>query len=380
MDVLQQAMAEYPRIVQIRRRIHTHPELGNDLPVTKKLVSSELTRIGLLPEECAGGLLARLDLQKDVTVLLRADMDALPMDEESGLPFSSEVPGTAHTCGHDIHTAVLLGTAAMLADNREQLGCNVVFMFQDDEERAQGCQKMIDAGALKNVDYAFGIHVRPGLETGMIDLSTGQKTASYDRFAVKIRGKGGHGAYPGLAIDPIKIAGRIIVRLDEEVRQKCAGTRGVLTIGIINAGASANSIPDDAFFSGTIRSDSDQERQILKDLLYDVCREYSEKEKAGFELNYDASIPSLYNDPGLAERCIPTLQQILKEKLSLSYSFTNASEDFALVSRSVPTVYFNVGTGPAPDSCGNHNPRVTYDEDAIPYAMSALAGAVLAFQ
>ena len=119
---------------------------------------------------------------------------------------------------------------------------------------------------------------------------------------------------------------------------------------------------------------------MLKDLLNDVCKEYSEKEKAAFKLSYDASIPSLYNDPCLAKHCIPTLQQILKEKLSLSYSFTNASEDFALVSRLVPTIYFNVGTGPTPDSCGNHNPKVTYNEDAIPYAMSALAGAVLAFR
>ena len=383
MEILQRAKGILPELIEIRRCLHRNPETGNNLPKTKAFVCEQLKNIGFECKELGGGLVAKMDNGKNKTILLRADMDALPMKEESGLDFASAKEDAAHCCGHDIHTSILIGTIRLLQEMKDDLGCNVVFMFQDDEERASGCRVMVDEGVLENVDYAFGIHVKPDYPVGMINVTAGQKTASYDKFSVEVIGKGGHGAFPKLAIDPIKIACDLTMKLDD-LPEKLLGkdTKGVVTIGMFKAGSSPNTIPDKAVIEGTIRTNNEADRKRIKEEIASLCKENTESKGAKAIIEYGAMVPSVTNNPELIEQCREELTNNLKDKVNFDYDFLNASEDFGIISATVPSVYYNVGTGLKEDGYlyPNHNPKVIYDETAIAYGVAALVSSVLAIR
>lgn len=379
MTILDEAKQLQSKLIEIRRTIHTNPEIGNDLPKTKEYVFNNLISLGYEPYNLGGGIVCDLNTNSNTTILLRADMDGLPMKEESGLDFASK-NNYAHACGHDIHTAVLLGAAEILMNHKDELKCNVRFMFQDDEENALGAKIMVDAGVLDNVDYAFGIHTKPDYKTGLINCTSGKKMASFDSFQIEVIGKGGHGAYPKLAIDPIKITSELTLDLDNLVDNYCdINSKSVLTIGMFNAGTSPNTIPETAIIKGTMRSDSEDERTFIKNKINEIINSKQEKYNCKIVVNYLSGIHSLYNDPKLVSLIKPSLDDSLKEMVDYTYDYLPASEDFSIVSIKVPTVYLNVGTGLKQDGYlySNHNPKVIYDENAISYAVCAFVSIAL---
>lgn len=382
MTILEEAKQLQSKMIEIRRTIHANPEIGNNLPKTKEYVFDILSMLGYKAYEVGGGLVCDLNLNKDITILLRADMDALPMKEESGLEFASK-NDYAHTCGHDIHTTTLLAAAEILLKHKSELNCNVRFMFQDDEENANGAKIMVDAGVLKDINYAFGLHVKPDYKVGLINCTSGKKTASYDSFEIEVIGKGGHGAWPKLAIDPIKIASELTLKLDDLVENYCEkGSKSVLTIGVFNAGTSPNTIPERAYLKGTMRSDCEDERNYIKNKIDEILSMFEQQNNCKINIKYLTGIYSLYNSPTLVEMIKGELDKNLGDYVDYTYDYLPASEDFSIVSTVVPTVYLNLGTGLKQDGYmyTNHNPKVIYNEDALPYAVCAYVSCALGIQ
>ena len=259
-DILKRAEELKPEIIAWRRHIHENPEVSAVLPETSAYVMTELKKMGYEPTECGGGVTAVLEGDPNGKVfLLRADMDALPMAEESGLPFSSKNPKAAHTCGHDTHTAMLLGAAKILMENKDKVKGRVKFMFQPGEEGYNGCKQMIAAGILENpkVDAAMGIHSATAQEhpTGHVMYCNGPSMASADAFKITVTGKGAHGARPENGIDPINILCHIHSALQTiNSRERPQQEPLILTIGQLVAGDACNIIPNSGFISGTIRA------------------------------------------------------------------------------------------------------------------------------
>lgn len=362
-------------LVKLRRTLHQCPELGSDLPRTRAVLRAELEKLELAVTECAGGLVAEISggqaaepEEAGPVIVLRADMDALPMKEESGLPFAA-TGDAAHTCGHDIHAAMLVGAARLLAKERERLPGTVRLVFQPDEETGQGARAMGKAGVLKGARAAVGMHVRPGQATGVVNCTAGDKTASYDRFAITIHGTGGHGAMPHLAADPIQVGSRICLCCQELISAECPpGSGAVVTVGSFHAGQSANTIPPKARLEGTIRAAREEERSLLRRRLPEVAEAIASAFRTKAEIDLPDGVPVVYNDPDLCGVLIPALQAELgPEAVDTEIQRLPVSEDFALMAKEVPAVYLTIGTGEAADGyCyGNHHPAVRYDEAVL---------------
>jgi len=366
-----------PWLKELRRTIHRCPEVGFELDRTRALVRGELEKMGCRAvSDCGGGLTAQLGRDGGRTILLRADMDALPMGEESGEPFASD-NGAAHACGHDLHTAMLLGAARLLKGREDELGGRVVLMFQAAEETASGAKAMIDAGVLDGVDAAFAMHVATQKPVGEFNFTHGPKTASFDRFLLQIDGKGGHGAAPHLAADPINSAVHLYLALQELVSHECPPDEtAVLTIGAFQAGAAGNVIPASARLEGTARAAGRETRKLLLARLEELTRGICAAYRTQGRVEFTAQVPPLYNDPELTAKLAASARAVLgAERVNEEAQRLTASEDFALVAERVPTVYATVGTGLAGDGYryGNHHPAVRYDEGILPLGAAVFA-------
>lgn len=367
-------------MVRIRRELHRNPELGSDLPWTKQFVRKELERIGLNVKECAGGLIAEIAGGDGPTILLRADMDALPMREESGLPFASK-GNAAHTCGHDLHTAMLLGAAKVLSEYRQKLKGCVRLMFQPDEESARGAAAMIAEGVLERVSAAVGMHVTPGEPVGRINCTAGEKTLSFDQFVIGLKGKGGHGGMPYLAVNPISAGARICMALESIPSQECAPDSGVVvTVGRFYAGEACNVIPDTARIEGTFRTRKNEDRSRIQERISQIAAGIGEAFRTSTQVSFPVGAPVLMNNPGLCRQIADALECALGEaQIDRMPKRIEASEDFALIAQQVPSMYLNLGTGGADIGCsvGNHHPKVRYSEDALPVGCAAYVVAAL---
>ena len=372
------AQALTDQLVRLRRTLHRCPELGFDLDETRRVVAAELADIGCREiRPCGGGLTARLGRAGGKTILLRADMDALPMTEESGLPFAAS-GGAAHTCGHDLHTAMLLGAARLLKEREGQLEGQVVLMFQAAEETASGAEAMVKEGVLDGVDAALALHVATQRPVGWLNCTGGAKTASFDRFAIHIRGKGGHGAAPQNNIDPINAGVHLYLALQELISHECPPDEtAVLTIGAFQAGAAGNVIPSQARLEGTARAHSKTVRALLmrrlEELTGGICAAFG----AEGQVEGLGGVPALWNDPALTAQMAAYARSVLGQELvSETPERLTASEDFALVAQKVPSAYLTIGTGRAEDGYryGNHHPKVLYDESVLPMGAAVLAG------
>ena len=280
-ELLEQAAALSGELVRWRRHIHENPEVGADLPDTCAYVTEELKKMGYEPYLVGGGVVAMLDGDPNgKVILLRGDMDALPMEEQSGEAFSSKHPGRMHACGHDTHTAMLLGAAKLLMDNKDKVKGRVKFMFQPGEEGYKGALHMVEAGLLENphVDAALGMHSQSASDypTGTIMHTTGPSAASADGFKVIVHGKGAHGASPEDGIDPVNILAHILIALQTiNSRERNQQEPLILTIGQIIAGDACNIIPERGYFTGTIRTFNQQVREHAKrrfiEIVNGVC-------------------------------------------------------------------------------------------------------------
>ena len=386
-DLLNEAKALEPQLQTWRRTLHRHPEVGFDLPQTKALVKQALTEMGYAPQDCGkAGVIALAGGKKPgKTLLLRGDMDALPIQEQSGEDFSSEIPGRMHGCGHDMHTAMMLGAAKLLKAHEDEIEGTVKLEFQPAEEIFQGSPDMIANGLLEDpkVDAAVMFHVLAGmpLPTGTVLVPGGGITmASCEQYHITVHGKGGHGSTPHACVDPITAAAHIHIALQEiNSRELDPNAFGVLTTGCFKAGAASNVIPDTAEMFGTIRTtDPDNKTgELIRKRMTEIAQGVALAFRCTAEVEFSDYCPCMVVDKALAADALTYMTDLLGAGAMDMTPLTGGkagggSEDFAFVSHEVPTVSMFISAGNAKDGYlyGQHHPKVRFD-DSILYEGSA---------
>jgi len=363
-----------PHLVAIRRELHMHPELSLEEFETTRRIRGWLEEAGLEVQTfgLATGLVADITGgAPGPTVALRADIDALPVAEETGLPFASRVPGKMHACGHDFHTASMIGAALLLHRRRERLRGRVRMLFQPAEEVAAGARMMIRAGVLEGVDAILGMHNKPDLPVGTVGIRTGALMASVDRFLIRVTGKGGHGAIPDAVVDPIVAASAIVGALQTVVSRNTSPLdSAVVSVCRFHAGATWNVIPDLAELEGTVRAFDAGVRRRLPEQIRRVAEGVAAGFGASAELVWMEGQHFVNNDPALAD-----LMARAAEELGLRVveaSPTTAGEDFSVYQEHVPGCFIWMGTSGTEEW---HHPKFTLHEDALPLSAALFAHA-----
>ena len=392
-EILEKAKSMQDDLVAHRRFLHTHPGVGFDLQETYQYVYDQLVQMGYSPNSYGRcGLIASCGhAEKGKTILLRADMDALPMQEEADVDFKS-TNGSMHACGHDMHTTMLLGAARILKDMENDLNGRVILLFQPSEETFEGAKDMIDAGVLRdtNPNAALMIHVTAGMpfETGSVIVCDGGVSApAADYFEVNIQGKGAHGAMPQMGIDPISVAAHIITALQEiHARELSMADEVAITFGSIHAGNASNVIPDTAVLGGTIRTYDEDTRAYVKDRMQEIITGIATSFRATATLNFTSGCPTLVNDAALSKDVTGYMKELLGPYMAFSQAELTAmaaaqgaggkkaaksagSEDFAYFSQEVPSIMLAMAAGKASDghTFPQHHPKVTFDENALAF-------------
>ena len=374
MSYYDRALELKDELIENRRYLHSHAEAGLTLPNTVAYVEKKLREYGIEPERCGEGVTALIGKGGKV-LLLRADMDALEMPEESGLAFASMNPQTAHCCGHDMHAAMLLSAAALLKRHQADLKGTVRLVFQPDEEGFTGAKSMLAAGVLKDAPSpkaALALHVNSGTPSGMVLCGRGTFMAGCTLFRVSVRGTGCHGAMPETGVDPINIAAHIYLSLQElTAREISAKEPAVVTVGRFQGGQAPNIIPEEAVLEGTIRT-FDRE---LSARIMERIRVIAENTAAAFRgsahLEEIASAPPLVNDPALMEQVAGWAEELAgKERVYRLDQGGMGSEDFASFTYELPCAYLLLGAGtPQEDPRYGkpmHNEAVVFNEDVLP--------------
>jgi len=373
--------------VALRRRIHRHPEIGLTLPRTQQTVLEALDGLGLKTRtgQKTTSVVATLDGGRPGrTMLLRADMDALPLKEDTGLSFASEVDGAMHACGHDTHVAMLVGAARMLAARRATLPGRVVFMFQPGEEGYHGAKVMIEEGLLEESkpDAAFGLHVGARHPAGVIATRGGAMLASGDTFQILVRGDGGHASAPHDCLDPIPIACEIVQAFQTLVTRRVnAFDPAVVTVAKIEAGTTRNIIPETASLLGTIRTVSEKTRNNVLEGVKRVAEGVAAAHGAKVEVNLIRGYPVTVNHDAFADRVVRVATELLgPEHVQAMATPIMGSEDFSYVLQRVTGAFAFLGTkpveGPAPP---NHSNRMIVNESALPSGIAMHVAVALDF-
>ena len=362
--ILEEAKNMSNELIDKRRYLHKNAETGFDLKNTLKFVEEELINIGYEPIRCGkSGLVAIAGGKKEGKVfLIRGDMDALPIKEESGLDFASD-NGHMHACGHDMHTAMMLGAAKILKEHEDEINGTVKLMFQPAEEIFEGSHDMIENGLLENpkVDAALMIHVmantpfKPG--TAIVS-SPGVSAPAADYFEIKIQGSGCHGSMPNTGVDPINVAAHILLALQEiNARELSVTDKAVLTIGTLNSGNIANVIPDTAVMGGTLRTYDEETREFIKTRIKEISEGIAKTFRAKAEVVFGSGCPTLVNDKGLSESAFKYAEELLGKEKAFTVEKLNSmsggvqssksagSEDFAYVSQKVPSIMIALAAG-----------------------------------
>jgi hippurate hydrolase len=382
--------------VALRRSLHQHPEVGNDLPITREQVLESLDGLPLdiTLHKTTSGIAALLTGDKPgPTVLLRGDMDALPMPEDTGLDFSSRNAGMMHACGHDTHTSMLVQTARLLSDRKSEISGRVLFMFQPGEEGHHGAKFMLDEGLLdlpKNADGsespltgAFALHITSTLPVGMVGIRGGSIMASSDRLEIRVKGAGGHASAPHLTSDPIPVACEIVQALQSMVTRRIdAFDPAIVTVARINAGTTSNVIPETASIEGTIRAISAKTRSKVHELISQVATGIAAAHGMSAEVEIPLGYPVTVNDPTFAGFSSDVATSVLGDKKVVKLPHpVMAAEDFSYVLERLPgSIMFLGGTpsGQNPATAApNHSNRVMFDEDAMEVGVSLYAAMAL---
>ena len=356
------------KVIEWRRHIHQNPEVSFKEYETSEYVANILESFESIevirPTETSVLGILRGDKQGK-TVAFRADLDALPLQEETGLPYASQVPDVMHACGHDVHTAMLLGTAATLSKMKDKIRGTVYFLFQHAEEQHPGgAMSIIETGALDEVDAFFGMHVLPNFPVGHIGiLPDGAASTTADAFYLTIKGKGSHGSMPHLGVDPIVIGAEIVGGLQTIVsRNAVPGEMAVLSIGKFQAGNVPNVIADKAELAATIRTITPETRALVRERVETIVENLTKAYSADYELEYINSYPSIMNDPGLNAFARKSAAKILGEDRIFDAPMMTASEDFAYYAKKAPVVFMTLGVG---EGVANHHPMFDPDEEAF---------------
>lgn len=391
--ILQEIVNDKDQMMADRRFLHTHAETGFDLSETKSYVVQQLEQMGYEPIPCGkSGVVVIAGGKKAGNVfLLRADMDALPIREETDLAYPSQ-NGNMHACGHDMHTTMLLEAARILKAHENELEGSVKCMFQPAEEILEGAKDMIQAGLLKNpnVDAGMMIHLMTGMPfpTGTaIVCSGGISAPAADYFTIQVQGKGCHGAMPNNGIDPITVASHIVIALQEiQARELSLMDKAALTIGSIHAGNGGNVIPDTAELKGTLRAYNEEVRNKIKTRLKDIVSHIAEAFRAKANVEFGSGCPTLVNDAKLSSCTVKYIEELhgsnmvfttkqLAETAGEESSKNSGSEDFAYVSHEIPTIMLAMAAGSPKDGYFYplHHPKVQFDEEALPFGAAIYA-------
>ncbi|WNV77179.1 M20 family metallopeptidase [Geodermatophilus sp. DSM 44513] len=395
-DLLAAARADADRTVDLRRRLHRHPEIGLHLPRTQETVLAELAD---LPVEVTTGRATTSVVgvlrgtRPGPTHLLRADMDALPVQEDTGLPFASEVPGAMHACGHDLHTAMLLSAARLLAARRAEFAGQVVLMLQPGEEGFHGARYMLEEGLLDAVPEApvagaFALHVFANQPSGVVSVRPGPMMAAADHWELTVRGRGGHASMPHTAADPVPVAAEVVLALQSVVTRRVpVFDPAVVTVAQLTTGSTDNVIPDTAFLQGTIRTLSPERRADVVASVHRVATHVAAAHGMQAEFVHQEGYPVTVNDPGAAARVLGTAGELFGSGCSVAAPEPlMGAEDFSYVLQRVPGAMAFLGACPPgadpATAAGNHSNLVAFDEDVLPagaalyaaMALDALAG------
>jgi len=395
---LDAAIAEHtPKVTQLRHQIHQHPELSNRETETAALVAAHLRALGLEVRTGVAhtGVVGVLrGGRPGPVVALRADMDALPVTEATGLPYASttratfagQEVGVMHACGHDVHTAVGLGTASVLAGMKADLAGTVLFIFQPAEEGAPpgeegGAELMLKEGVFDDPkpDVVFGLHSNPALTVGELGVTPGPAMAASDRWTARIIGRQAHGAAPHESVDPVVLASQAVLAL-QTIRSRNLSplADALLTVGIIRGGERNNIIPGEVYLEGTVRTFDPEVQDLVERRMREILDGITQAGGGSAEFTYERGNPVTVNNPALTARMSPTLARVVGEGRLEQLPPMTAAEDFSYFAQRVPGLYFSLGTTkPGTTSGGLHTPTMIADDGAIPVGIRAMTSLVL---
>jgi amidohydrolase len=397
-DQVNDAVRQFtPEIIELRHRIHQNPELGNREFKTAELIANHLRKLGI--EVSTGvahtGVVGILrGGRPGPVVAVRADIDALPVTENTPYSFKSEVRttylgqevGVSHACGHDIHTSVQLGVASVLASLREEVPGTVKFIFQPAEEgpppgEEGGADLMVREGVLKNPSPTaiFGLHTASDLEVGEVGFTPGPSLAAVDHFIIKIRGKQAHGAHPDMAIDPIVMASQAVTAF-QTIRSRTLPPLepSVITVGIFRAGQRFNIIPEEVHMEGTVRTYNEEVRDSVERRMREILQGIATAYGGAFNLDYDRGSPATINDRKLADQMVPTLVRVLGRENVIARDPTMGGEDFSYYANEIPGFFYFLGqVKPGTTSGSHHTPDFQADDSCIAVGMRTMSNLLL---
>ena len=372
-----------PELVATRRDLHAHPELAFEEVRTAGVVSRELTRLGIAHQTgiAKTGIVALIEGGRPGPVLaIRADMDALPIHEQTGLDYASTIPGLMHACGHDIHTATLLGVAAVLHELAPALAGTIKLIFQPAEEAIGGAERMIAEGVLEgpHVDMALGFHNYPQMPAGQFGFCRGPALAAADTFEVVVHGKSGHAAHPYAAIDPIVAACQLIGQLQTVVSREVRPLHpAVVTVGAIHGGVAANIIPDSVTFIGTVRTLHAAAQDTAEAAIIRLCAGMQEGMRVRCDVTYTRGVPAMLNDDTVLDPTVAAVRLQFGDAAVHATEPSMGAEDFALMSQVVPSFQLGIGSGAPGRDDRLHNSAYSPDERCIAFGVQALSRAAL---
>jgi len=378
----------YPELVQFRRDLHMYPELSFKEENTAKKVADKLASLGIEVRTGVGGMGVVGFLKggkPGKTVALRADFDALPIQDEKEVEYKSRIPGVMHACGHDIHTSGLLGVAQVLSECRDELPGNVVFLHQFAEELPPGGAKaMVEAGCLDGVDVVYGAHVASDFAVGKVGIANGFVTAAADSFEVVLYGKGGHGAYPHTAIDPIVLGSQVVMNLQQIASRQVDPLKQVVlsVCSFIGGGEAYNVIPDQVKLKGTVRTYDEEVRTAVEASLKRIVEASCHAVGASCEVTYERGYPATWNNPEETAHVEAEVLRLFGEEWLLRMPPGMGGEDFAYYAQERPATFFMVG-GRNPDikaTYPHHHPKFDVDERSMIQTGQVFITALLAYQ
>jgi len=378
MNPLKEALKIREEIIAWRRDFHMHPELGYEEERTSKIVEEHLREWGYTIKRVGTGIIADIG-NGEKKIALRADMDALPVQEENDVPYKSRTPGKMHACGHDAHTAMLLGAAKIIAEHKEELPNKVRLIFQPAEEGGNGALKMIEGGGLEGVDAIFGLHIWMELPSGIVGIREGPFMAGVGRFDVEIEGKGGHGASPHETIDPVPIAAQAILAFQTIISRNLNPLEsGVVSVGTIKAGEAFNVIPERVYMNGTYRFFTQETKKLIEKRIEEILKGIVLANNASYNLKIEEVAPPTINDPQMA-----SLAKRVAQKLELKVGEvpkSMGSEDFAFYLQKVPGAFIALGIKNEEKGIihPHHHPKFNVDEEVLPLGTALEVG--LAFE
>ncbi|KKK35474.1 carboxypeptidase [Salinicoccus sediminis] len=371
--------------IDFRRELHRNPELSTMEHETSRRIRGQLDKLGIPYKDGFAGTGIRGIIEgkhPGGTVGLRADIDALPIDEMSGEPFSSENPGVMHACGHDAHTSMLIATARVLLGRLDEIHGTVLLLFQPAEELSPvgGSQRMMDDGVFKDYtpDVLIGQHVWPGLEVGKFGVMSGPIMGNSDKFFLKIKGSGGHASMPHDTVDAIVVANQVVSSLQTIVSRNADPMEpAVVTVGRFEGGTKHNVIAETVEIEGTIRTQSDRMKQLAKERFFEIVEKVTEAMDAEVEIQFDDGYPATVNTKKWADRLYDTVHTLYGEDALPRVNPSLAGEDFSRFLQKYPGVYYWLGSSVGEGQKPLHNPAFRFNEDAVHYGVSVMSQAAI---